>query len=443
MENNILVRKNENLILHFFYQIGLGLCCREYPANPRGEFEVILKDVQNDFDLDLDADLNIHIACQDSAGTILHLVNSNNQWRKFELLKSKSQRVEKKYFRLINVNGWLNLFYILPHEGRHILVHHVPQHPGYEPEVLDYMKISNLPYSVFTDESSNIYCFYQSEKDEINMRTFIWSEKKWSQSTVVAKSSTYCINPSSIVDQNGTIHLAYIIQGMGSHKLVWQKKEENKAWDMPITLSFDLPSPSVPVAVLENEKIFVSTISANKIFSYESDISNISWSQTYSVDLSNYPLSALKIIGLRGAQNPYVIGSITRKNISLLWNQDFLDNKLKLNIAASKGQDSESKAQSQQVEKYLKEIEKLKIMLSMQEDEIKRLKNLTSTLNNEIMNLNQKLEYYKNASGDNNAENSGKEKPDEDNDSITFFEYEEEENKRLFEEMKIDDLFKE
>jgi len=97
---------------HFFIKPFYGLCYRRKEGVHFLHFEVLLPDICEDF-CALSSGGQIHVVCQDKAGSILYLSYDGETWRKSVLLESKTASPYPKHFTLLPMGNHLNLFYII------------------------------------------------------------------------------------------------------------------------------------------------------------------------------------------------------------------------------------------------------------------------------------------------------------------------------------------
>ncbi len=175
--NSILKLSNNNC-WYFYYDSNNGICFSR--LNAKGELQhsgVLADESPDDFDVICDNNNCIHLCCQSKEGDILYFRYKNSEWEKTTLLTSKSNSTNKKHFHLFSINGWINILYILEYRGKHMLTHHIPERNNGEPEVVDYIGNS---YTATTDNSDNIYVYYDSEMNSaFGCKMYKWSQKKW------------------------------------------------------------------------------------------------------------------------------------------------------------------------------------------------------------------------------------------------------------------------
>ena len=120
---------------------------------------------------------NIYIICQDNCGDIYFITVNGEKTDKKCMLESKIKEGYEKNFSLIYVNGWINAVYMLKHENKNIIIHHILNSEN-RPEIIETVD-SYSPVFVCRRED-NLFAFYKKEKG-IVFKTYKWSEKKWTE----------------------------------------------------------------------------------------------------------------------------------------------------------------------------------------------------------------------------------------------------------------------
>lgn len=133
---NCFVKESYGVIWHFYHNAH-GICyCKMIDENIT-EYNVLLADGQDDFDVLIDDSNCIHMVYQNKEGDILYANHFNGQWRKTTLLESKSREYYPKNFILKRINNWLNILYCIEYNGRKMLTHQVidsTRHGGGTPQ---------------------------------------------------------------------------------------------------------------------------------------------------------------------------------------------------------------------------------------------------------------------------------------------------------------------
>ena len=159
---------------------------------------------KKDFDVCCDENGNITLICQDEKNGIYIFYYNRKSWNKQCILESKNDVSYPKNFRLENVNGWMNCFYVLKHNGKSLLIHHILNNEK-EPEVLDSLTCEELPFFVTQDSKNNLYCFY--DKSGVGYRRYVWSEKRWEPFRVMHQLDREVVSVSGMIDLEDRIHL--------------------------------------------------------------------------------------------------------------------------------------------------------------------------------------------------------------------------------------------
>lgn len=283
ISNQYLLTQSSKQQWHFFYQSNTGICFKRKLENQWSEYEILFKDGQGDFDVITDPRDNIHLICQDKLGSIIYLMYNGQQWHKYVILQSKSNRTYPKYFKMLLVNNWINLFYIIDYKDKNLLVHHVLDNSNVPPIVVDYIVKSARPFCVSTDNSNNIHVYYQSKtvSDKIGYKWYIWSKKTWSDFISIHQDAEDVTLPYVIIDQDDNIHLIYLKKDIKNYSIIYKRKPFNSfdksLWDKEVTVYNRCNEDVLPVIIKADKKLWILWQQDIKVLSSSSDDDGITW----------------------------------------------------------------------------------------------------------------------------------------------------------------------
>ncbi len=202
---NCFVKESYGVIWHFYHN-SHGICyCKMNDENIR-EYQVLLPEGQEDFDILADDSDCLHMVFQNSDGDILYANHFNGQWRKTTLLESKSKGCYPKNFVLKRVNNWLNLLYCIEYNGRRMLTHQIIDGNESTPFVVDCIRDD---FCTAQDSAGNINVFFYSETQQAwGIRRFVWSRKEWTEFTL-SDGVKDCCNPFLFIDREDNVHIVY------------------------------------------------------------------------------------------------------------------------------------------------------------------------------------------------------------------------------------------
>ena len=187
------VKQPYEYIWHFTHTEKSGICfCRMKDATI-SKYEVLLENGQPDFDVSTDGDGVLHLACQDDSGSIIYLMYADDTWHKSVLLQSKNPTPYPKKFSLLQNRAWVDLFYVVNHQEKRLLTHHILN--SSEPNAIDYI---DGEYFATQDKLGNNYVFYNN-----GYRKYQWNRKEWSEFIKLPGTPAY-----PFIDNEEKIHLA-------------------------------------------------------------------------------------------------------------------------------------------------------------------------------------------------------------------------------------------
>ncbi len=238
---NCFVKESYGVIWHFYHNAH-GICYCKMTDENITEYNVLLADGQEDFDVLVDDSNCIHMVYQNREGDILYANHFNGQWRKTTLLESKSREYYPKNFTLKRINNWLNLLYCIEYNGRKMLTHQIIDSTRGTPEVIDCIKDD---FCSVQDSSGNIILLYYSETHKsYGIRRFVWSKKEWDDFSAMSALES-CNNIFLFSDAQDCLHILYDknysiyeffdgvenMIGTGQRPLMFYQKENVIMWE--------------------------------------------------------------------------------------------------------------------------------------------------------------------------------------------------------------------
>ena len=148
----------EGVWLRFFLNPRLGLCVSRMENSKFSKSETLLLNAKSDFAAVLVQNA-VHIVCQNEKGGIIHLIYDGKTLKKSVLLESRENRPYTKYFTLIPIGAFINLFYVIKHEGKEMLIHKILSENILSPEVVDYVEPSGIRFFAYPGISTDISAY--------------------------------------------------------------------------------------------------------------------------------------------------------------------------------------------------------------------------------------------------------------------------------------------
>ena len=202
---NCFVKESYGAIWHFYHN-SHGICfCKMIDENIT-EYQVLIPDGQEDFDVIVDDSNCIHMVFQNGEGDILYANHFNGQWKKTTLMQSKNRTHYNKNIVVKRVGNWLNLLYCIEYNGKQMLTHQIIGSEECTPYVIDCIKED---FCVAQDTNGNIYVlFYSETKNVWGIRKYIWSQKNWDDFKEF-ENLAGCKNPFLFMDKEDKIHIVF------------------------------------------------------------------------------------------------------------------------------------------------------------------------------------------------------------------------------------------
>ncbi|WHH58367.1 hypothetical protein [Petroclostridium sp. X23] len=283
--NQYLLQQSAKEQWHFFHLPSVGICYKKKSENQWNDYEILLKNGEGDFDVTQDARDNIHLVCQDKLGSIIYLMYNGQQWHKYTILQSKTNRAYAKHFKIVYVNKWINLFYIIDYKDKSLLIHHMLDNSNVPPNVIDYVIKNERPFSISVDNSDNIHVYYQSSIDSERMgyRIYLWSKKTWTGFTAIDQQDRNVCLPYTLIDRDDNIHLVYLKKNEKYYDILYTRKPFNSfdkaLWDKASIIYARCPGGTQPVMFKTEGKLWILWQQDIKVYSSSSDDDGITWSR--------------------------------------------------------------------------------------------------------------------------------------------------------------------
>lgn len=196
----------ENTWIRFFIHPRYGLCTSKMENSRFSRFEILLSDIEGDFSAALCGG-KIQLVCQDKNGCIILLTYDGNPWQKTELLKSRSLKPHAKFFTLVPMGSLVNLFYVINHDNKTMLIHQILDGTSKSPEAVDYIQPVGIRYFVATGITSDINLMYRNENGVLGSRVYRWSHKSF-MPFIPFPSGGNALTPFVYIDADKTLFCA-------------------------------------------------------------------------------------------------------------------------------------------------------------------------------------------------------------------------------------------
>ncbi|MBQ9914652.1 MAG: hypothetical protein IJO50_00765, partial [Clostridia bacterium] len=266
----------QNVWWHFWIKPLYGLCFRKKEQGRFAGLEVLLPEACEDF-MVLSSDDCIHVICQDRAGNILYLFHNGNSWHKATLLENKSSAPYPKHFRLLPIGKFLNLFYVIRYQERHMLVHQIPTDEQRPPTVIDYIRPASVPFLCHLT-GTDITVTYQNEAGSCGSRLFPWSQKVFTPFRPIPLDNLSHVT-DLLIEQGACTRYAAFQKLGGITNLVYFEKNIHDTFSEPVTVSLDCPQDACPVLCRDQKKLYLVWQEGGTVMSAHSEDDGIKWSK--------------------------------------------------------------------------------------------------------------------------------------------------------------------
>lgn len=277
MEGQYLITLSTGKILRLFYKENTGICMSVLDKNKEWQDAIVLaKTTLPDFSACIDPKDNLHILCQNPAGSILYITGKAGAWNTIPILTSRNPAQYDKHLQITQAGGNTYFLYCLLYEGKKLLSYQYRNAQGIlsKPKVIDYLPDGNKPYQLVTDSRQQLYLFYRFADDRngrLGYRTYQPSHGQWGEFNPLTQYTGESEVLTAAFDTDASLHVCWQRKAGQTYELLYSRKKSSAdAWDSETLLHtasspFDtvslLFSDNKPAVCRCEEKAFVYRIS--------------------------------------------------------------------------------------------------------------------------------------------------------------------------------------
>ena len=164
MSDNYLILRN-NIVCHYFYRKGMGICFREQHNEKLGEIIPVYNEGSENFSVYCDGGNNVHIICTNENHEIVYLSNRQNEWNRYIISSSKDGLTPLKFMTMSD-GTHLNLLYSAVYKNEPVLIHCILG-ANAQPSVIDKLYPSKRDFFLF-----NKRVYYTNSSDILGYKDF-------------------------------------------------------------------------------------------------------------------------------------------------------------------------------------------------------------------------------------------------------------------------------
>jgi len=189
--------------------------------NPlKGAYEKVDECDENDFDVSVCENDSIYLMFQKNNS--FYICRYNGNWQSECILDSNTNESYYKNIVLISNNNWLNAFYVLTHNGKYLLIHHILG-SRISPEIIVESQ-EKIVFNVAKDEKRDLYIAYSNE-EKIMFRKYVWKNKAWNDEEMLFSIEEKAINLSVGVTNEYKVVVALCCVNNCNYKIVTNGEE--------------------------------------------------------------------------------------------------------------------------------------------------------------------------------------------------------------------------
>ena len=223
MGNHFLIRRKNGDVIHIYHMKGNGICTHRLKVEEHPE--ILLRDGFYDFDCWYDKPNDrIHIICQNSEGSICHVLGEAEGWKKREILTGRLKLPYPKHFSIWSDGVKEMAIYSIRHNGDVLLVSQKEDEDV--PTVIDYMCEESNDFVVGT-EGNWPYVFYLDREKTMKMQSLCGQRWKSQQLPFDATGE----RPVFLHSAGDILHFITFKKKENETHILYRKKRDD--WESP------------------------------------------------------------------------------------------------------------------------------------------------------------------------------------------------------------------
>ncbi len=222
--------------------------------------EILTRNIADTFDIVMDENGHFHIICEDTDGTLLYIKYNYHEWKKYEILKSKSGIPKIFSIKLFMADRMPIAFYILEHDGQKLLAEHkIREGLSTAPIIIDILG-KNASFCVYLDTKKCFHLFYKNELEKPVYKIAPYGAKTFSNTDFPAEHDIATLSVTEDVD--GTIHVSYVANINSYYTMCYYNTKSR----IIKNLAFGISAKSTPVVIAADEKIRIQWCDNLRLF---------------------------------------------------------------------------------------------------------------------------------------------------------------------------------
>ncbi len=269
--------KRSDVWWHFFIKPHYGLCFRKREGGRFSNFEVLYPEGSTDFCAVVMGE-EIHLVCQNQNGGIVHLSLLDETWHKTVLLESKSGVPYPKYFSLVPVGKFLNVFYIITYQDKYMLVHQIPGLTDKPPAVVDRIQMDTPPFIVRNRTGTDLLLCYTNESGVSGYRVYRWSGKTFGR-FIPINPALGAVVKNLRIEAGDRVRYVALQSVNGIRNLICFESNSEGIYGEIKTVNLDCPVDTVPVFGKDGETLYISWYERGAVTVSRSEDDGKKWSK--------------------------------------------------------------------------------------------------------------------------------------------------------------------
>lgn len=256
----IYINENDTYLKYYTSDDDRLIC-----ADSQGNEISVLENVSGEFDAVCADGKSIHFILQGTGGELIYLFKQNNNWKKYNLFKSRKGVKKISNIRLFNHGNYLCAFYIMDHNGKKLLIKHrfCLDNLYEEPTVLGATDIKGS-YSVC--QSKNGFILIYKNENSTWVAVYAGNEFAKTESRILNLDEN--IIRIKTIAVHGKIYVCALVARNNSAMLEFFDMELNS--DRKI-ISFGLARTCVPEIIYCEERLYIQWEENSSVIEVYSD----------------------------------------------------------------------------------------------------------------------------------------------------------------------------
>ena len=270
LPQHYIVKTQENISYYFFLNNDREICYQVFNENNfLAKNEILVKEITVDFSVTINSSNEIHLICITKVGNLLYYIGSDNGWHHKLLFKLDVRSNIYRYLLLFIENNYVHIFCVKTNLLNPIVssIEHMywNEKNFHRSTVASYLP-GKYPssYQVQIDQLNNIHIIYKvlyKNNHQLYYSKFNFLNKKWTPGEIITNIKEDHSHPYALIDKKEQLHLVWCTIEENNFTLKYRKKinilSQKSKWSNTQTISNKNANHLSPIIVQQGSLLKV------------------------------------------------------------------------------------------------------------------------------------------------------------------------------------------